>query len=54
MSKTKPQARRISKRGQARRQRKEERRIARELDRLYIASYPEARQGEPLTLQGDR
>ena len=34
MNKSKPEARRISKRKQARRQRKEERRIARELARL--------------------
>lgn len=34
MANSKPQARRISKRKQARRQRKEERRIARELARL--------------------
>lgn len=47
----KPEARRISKRRQARRQRKEARRIARELDRLYIAAYPFAQQGEPN--QGD-
>tara|TARA_R110000751_G_scaffold30770_1_gene78466 strand:+ start:149 stop:310 length:162 start_codon:yes stop_codon:yes gene_type:complete len=47
MSKAKPQALRIRRRKVERRQRKEERRIARELDRLYIASYPLALLGEP-------
>jgi len=43
----KPEAHRISKRKVERRRRKEARRIARELDRIYIAAHPFAQHGEP-------